>query len=71
MVFQVETAGGGVAKFVEGGVVSVGTDFVLLRFEDHVAQPGFSSIVQILIVAQDLVHLVAVISLGGKDRLTT
>ena len=70
-IVQVEPTGGAIAKFFKGGVVSVGTDFVLLRFEDHVAQPGFSSIVHALVVAQDLVDLIAVVALGSENSLST
>ena len=70
-IVQVEPTGGAVAKLFKRGVVGVGTDFVLLRFEDHVAQPGFSPVMQILIIAQDLMGLVAVIGLGSENRLST
>ena len=66
-VVQVEPTGGLVAKFVEGGVVGVDLDLVLAWFEDHVAQPGFSSVVQVLIVAQDLMDLVSMITLGSEN----
>ena len=36
-------------------------DLVRVRFEGHVTQPGFTAIVHPLVVAQDLVDLVAVI----------
>ena len=37
VILQVETAGGLVAKFVEGRVVGIDLDLVLAWFEDHVA----------------------------------
>ena len=70
-IVQVEPTGGAIAKFFKGGVVSVGTDFVLFRLEDHVAQPGFSPVMQVLVVTKDLVDLVAMIALGSEDRLST
>lgn len=46
-------------------------DLVRLRFEGHVAQPGFTAIVHPLVVAQDLVNLVAVISGVGANGLSS
>ena len=71
LVFQIEPAGGSVAKLFKGGVVGVDLDLVLVRFENHVAQPGFSAVMHALVVAQDLMDLVAMIALGSEDRLST
>ena len=60
-----------VSKFLEGRVVGVDLNLVLGWLENHIAQPGFSSVVQILIVAKYLMNLIAVITLGGQDCLTT
>ena len=70
-IVQVEPTGGAVAKLFKGGVVSVDLYLVLARFEDHVAQPGFSPVMQVLVIAQNLMNLIAVVALGGQDRLTT
>jgi hypothetical protein len=71
LIFQVEPTGGLVPEFVEGRVIGVDLDLVLAWFKDHVAQPGFSPVVQVLIIAQDLVNFIAMIALGGQDRLST
>ena len=69
-VIQIETAGRLVAEFLQSRVVSIDLDLVLVRFENHVAQPGFSTIVHALGVAQDLMDLITVIALRREDRLT-
>ena len=51
-----------VTEFLKGRVVGVDLDLVLAWFENHIAQPGFSSVVQVLIVAQNLMDLVSMIS---------
>ena len=71
LVIQIEPAGSLVAKFLENGVVGIDLDLVLAWFENHIAQPGFSAVVQILVVAQNLMDLVAMITLGSEDRFST
>ena len=71
LVFQVKSAWRLVPEFVEGWVKGVDLDLVLVRFENHVAQPGFSAVMHALVVAQNLMDLVAVIALGSKDRFST
>jgi len=59
-----------VPKFIEGRVVGVDLNLVLGWLEDHIAQPGFSSVMHALIVAQYLMNLIAVIALGSEDRFS-
>lgn len=62
LIVQVKPAGRPVFEYVEHRVIGVNADPVGPGVEDHVAQPRFTTVMQSLVVAQELVYLIAMIS---------